>query len=311
MRPETRLRIAYVLVFVAPSLWAANYVVARSAVGVIEPHALAFFRWLVALLAMLPIAWPALRAHWPAWRREWRDLLVFGALGMWICGAFVYIGAKTTTGMNIGLIYAISPVLIAVASVLWLGDRLSPRQVLGLAVAIAGVSLIILKGSPGALLSLRFTPGDLWIVAAASAWTIYSLMLQARPTVLDPFARLTAIVIAGLVVLTPFTIAEAIVLGPPRLDTKTLLLVVAAGLLPGFGAYQAYSFIQKQLGPARAGVVLYLGPPYATAATWLLLGEQPYWYHWAGTALLLPGIWLVTSGAAARHKKSPNREGSG
>jgi drug/metabolite transporter (DMT)-like permease len=295
MQLDARIRIAQLLVFVTPSLWAANYVIARLSVGVIEPHALAFFRWLVALLLMLPIAWLALRANWPAWRREWRDLLVFGALGMWICGAFVYIGARTTSGTNIGLIYAISPVLIAAASARWFGDRLSPRQKGGLAIAIAGVLLIILKGNPAALFELRFTPGDLWVVTAAGAWTVYSLMLQARPTALDPFARLTAIVMAGLLVLAPFTIAEALVLGPPHIDTHTALLVLAAGLLPGFGAYQAYSFMQKQLGPARTGLVLYLGPPYAAAATWMILGEQPYWYHWAGTALLLPGIWLATT----------------
>ena len=295
MSPNSTLRLAQALIFVTPALWAANYVVARLAVGVIEPHALAFFRWAVAFLAMLPIAWPALRANWPAWRREWPDLLLFGALGMWICGAFVYIAAKSTTGTNIGLIYAISPVLIAAASARWFGDRLSRRQLAGLVVALAGVLLIILQGDPSALLGLRFTPGDLWAAAAASAWTIYSILLQARPTVLDPFARLTVIVLGGLIVLVPFTLAEALILGPPRLTFDAVLLIVAAGLIPGFGAYQAYSFMQKALGPARTGLVLYLGPPYAAAVTWLILGEQPSWYHWAGTALLLPGIWLATS----------------
>jgi len=295
MTPDNRLRLAHILLFVAPALWAANYVVARSAVGVIEPHALAFFRWLIAFLLMLPIAWPALRRQWPEWRREWRDLLVCGAFGMWICGAFVYIGAQTTSGTNIGLIYAVSPVLIAAASARWFGDRLSGRQTAGLAVAVAGVMMIILKGSPAALLALRFTPGDLWVVAAASSWTIYSILLRARPTVLDPFARLTAIVGAGILVLVPFTIWEAAVLGRPSFDTTTVVLVLAAALLPGFGAYQAYSFMQKELGPARTGLVLYLGPPYAAAAAWLMLGETPAWYHWAGTALLLPGIWLATA----------------
>lgn len=311
MSPNASIRLAQALIFVTPALWAANYVVARLAVGVIEPHALAFFRWTVAFLVMLPIAWPALRTHWPAWRGEWRDLLVFGALGMWICGAFVYIAAKSTTGTNIGLLYAISPVLIAAASARWFGDRLGRRQVAGLVVALTGVLLILLQGDPTALLDLRFTPGDLWAVAAASAWTVYSILLQARPTVLDPFARLTTIVLGGIVVLVPFTVVEAIVLGPPRLSLDTVLLIVAAALLPGFGAYQAYSYMQKVLGPARTGLVLYLGPPYAAAVTWLALGEQPDWYHWVGTALLLPGIWLATSipkQHASARRKTPDRE---
>ncbi|MFA7665039.1 MAG: DMT family transporter [Burkholderiaceae bacterium] len=296
MNPDNRLRIARILLLVTPALWAVNYIVARLAVGVIEPHALAFLRWLIAFVLMLPMAWPALRAQWPAWRREWPDLLVLGALGMWICGAFVYIAGKSTTGTNIGLLYAISPVLIAAASARWFGDRLAGAQKAGVAIALTGVMLILLEGDPRALLALRFTPGDLWALTAALSWTVYSLLLQARPSVLDPFARLTVIVLGGLVVLPPFTIGEALLLGPPTLNLATVLLCLAAGLLPGFGAYQAYSFMQKALGPARTGLVLYIGPPYAAAAAWLFLGEQPHWYHWAGTALLLPGIWLATGG---------------
>lgn len=301
MSQPSNLKIAQILVFITPALWAANYVVARLSVGVIEPHTLAFLRWAVAFLAMLPLAWPALRTHWPAWRREWPDLLVLGALGMWICGAFVYIAARSTTGTNIGLIYAMSPVLIAVASARWFGDRLAKRQVAGLVLALGGLLLILLKGDPAALLALRFTPGDLWAVAAAGAWTVYSLLLQARPTVLDPFARLTAIVLAGVLILLPLALVETVITGPPRFDAATAGLVIAAALIPGFAAYQAYSFMQKHLGPARAGLVLYLGPPYAAAITWLLLGEQPSWYHWVGTALLLPGMWLAT---AARRRNA-------
>ncbi len=300
MSPDRRLRLAYLLLYVTPALWAANYIVARAAVGTIEPHTLAFFRWLIAWLLMLPLAWPALREHWPAWRREWRDMLVLGALGMWICGAFVYIGAKTTSATNMGLIYAISPVLIAVASSRWFGERLSPRQKAGLAVAVAGVLLIILKGSPRAILELRFTPGDLWVLVSATSWTVYSILLVARPSVLAPFARLTVIVFAGVIVLLPFTVWEAVVFGPPSFDARSVGLILIVALLPGFGAYQAYSFMQKEIGAARTGLVLYLGPPYAAGAAWLLLGEAPLWYHWVGTALLLPGIWLATKPAGAR-----------
>jgi drug/metabolite transporter (DMT)-like permease len=289
-----RLQVARLLIFVTPALWATNYIIARAAVDVVHPHALAFFRWLIAMLLMLPLAWPALRSRWPTWRGEWRDLFVLGALGMWICGAFVYIGAHTSSGTNMGLIYAISPVLIAAASAKLFGDRLSGRQKAGLGLAVAGVLLIVLKGSPATLFALGFAPGDLWVLAGALSWTAYSLLLQARPTVLDPFARLTVISAAGLLVLLPFTVVEAVLYGPPSFDPRSIGLMVAAALLPGFGAYQAYSFMQRELGPARTGLVLYLGPPYAAALSWLLLGEAPYWYHWVGTALLLPGIWLAT-----------------
>ncbi len=294
MLPATRQRLARALLFVTPALWSANYVVARSAIGVVEPHMLAFLRWLIAFGLMLPLAWPALRAHWPHWRREWKDLLVLGALGMWICGAFVYVGAQTTPATNIGLIYAICPVLIAAASALLFGDRLGASASAGVALALAGVLFVLAKGSPANLLAVQFTVGDLWIVAAAGSWTVYSILLRRRPSVLDPFARLTVITLGGLAVLLPLTILEAAVAGVPEVSLRVLFLAAVVALLPGFGAYQAYSFMQRELGPARTGLVLYLGPLYAALVAWWLLGEVPQWYHAASAALILPGIWLAT-----------------
>ncbi|MEZ5738702.1 MAG: DMT family transporter [Burkholderiaceae bacterium] len=289
----TRRQFAYCLIFIAPAFWSANYLVARLAPGVIEPHLLAFLRWLFAFLLMLPIALRELLRQWPGWRREWRDLLVLGGLGMWVCGAFVYIGGRTTTAANIGLLYALAPVMIAAASARLFGDRLTRLQIAGVVLAAAGMVAIILKGSIANLLAVRFTAGDLWVITAVVCWTIYSLLLRRQPSVLGPFARLTAIALGGLIVLLPFTAAEIALTGLPTDWPRALSLALLAALLPGFGAYQAYSFMQRELGPSRTGLVLYLGPLYSAGVGWLFLAEMPAWYHAAGGMLILPGIWLA------------------
>lgn len=294
MTGSRRQRLAHILLFVTPGLWSANYIVARAAPGVVEPHMLAFWRWLLALALMLPMAWPALRRQWPAWRHEWKDALLLGALGMWICGAFVYIGGRTTAATNIGLIYAICPVLIAGASAVLFGERFGRLQTAGVALALAGMLLVVAKGSPANLLAVRFTAGDLWIVTAATSWAAYSVLLRLRPSVLDPFARLAVITLGGLVVLLPLTIAEAAISGIPEISLRAFGLALLAALLPGFGAYQAYSFMQRELGAARTGLVMYLGPLYAALTAWWLLDEVPRWYHLAAALLILPGIWLAT-----------------
>nr|MBP8310221.1 EamA family transporter [Burkholderiaceae bacterium] len=58
--------------------------------------------------------------------------------------------------------------------------------------------------------------------------------------------------------------------------------------------YQAYSFMQRELGPARTGIVLYLGPIWSALVAWALLGEQPQGFHLAGALLILPGVYLAT-----------------
>jgi drug/metabolite transporter (DMT)-like permease len=84
-------RLAYALLLLVPGLWSANMIVARWAAGWFPPHALAFWRWVIALLPMLLLCGAVLWRRRAELRREWKDLLLLGALGMWVCGAFVYI----------------------------------------------------------------------------------------------------------------------------------------------------------------------------------------------------------------------------
>ncbi len=297
---NARTRFAYLLIVLAPAMWSVNYLVARLSNGVIEPHLLALLRWSLAVGLMLPFAYSELKDKWPQWRHEWRDLLVFGALGMWICGAFVYIGGKTTEAINIGLLYALAPVMIAVASAKMFDDRLRGLQVLGALLALTGSLVIIAKGHLQNILDVRFVVGDLWVLVAVCCWTVYSVLLRKRETVLGPFARLTAITLGGVLVLIPFTIVESVVVGLPVDWPYALFLAVLVAVFPGFGAYQAYSFMQSVLGPAKTGLVLYLGPLYAAIMAWLFLGEQPQWFHALGAAFLLPGMFLATRAAAKK-----------
>jgi drug/metabolite transporter (DMT)-like permease len=285
-------RLAQALVFVTPALWSVNYLVARWAPEFIAPHALALGRWSLAALLLALVCRDELRAKRAAIRAEAAQLLVLGALGMWVCGAFVYIGGRTTTAVNIGLLYATSPVLIALASALWLRERLGPTQWLGVAMALGGMLHILLKGQWQALAHWRVNPGDAWIAVAVVCWAGYSLLLRAWPSSFGPTARLTLIACGGVVVLLPLTLLEAW-LGPPtRIAWQTLALVLAAALIPGAGAYAAYSYMQRKLGAARVAMVLYLSPLYAAVIGWAVLGETLGAVHAIGALLILPGIWL-------------------
>jgi len=106
------------LLFITPLLWSVNYLVGRMAPGVIAPHMLALLRWSLAGLVLLAFAWPELLAKRTALLKNAWHYLVFGALGMWVCGAWVYIGARSTSATNIALIYALSPVLLGYHAIL-------------------------------------------------------------------------------------------------------------------------------------------------------------------------------------------------
>lgn len=294
MPTTSRHRLALILIFVTPALWAINSLVARWAPGVVEPHVLATMRWLMASLLFALGTHAELWAHRRQILADWRHYLVLGALGMWICGAWVYIGARTTVAANIGLLYAISPVLTVLIAALWLGERFRPRQAWGMALALTGVLHVVLKGQWGALASVQFVPGDGWILAASLSWTVYALLLKRWPSPLGAGARLAVISLAGTLVNLPFALWEIAHSELPALSAQGFQLALIAAVIPGFGAYLAYLVMQRELGPARVSVVLYLSPVYTAVMGWLVLGEALHAYHAWGLALVLPGIYLVT-----------------
>lgn len=292
-RPESRQRLALVLIWLTPALWAINYIVARRAPGVVEPHMLALGRWVIAgaLLAFMARAelWRERRAI----AAVWPQYLVLGTLGMLVCGAWVYIGAKTTVAMNIALIYSASPVLIALGAVVWLGERFNLRQMLGVGVAMAGVMHVIVKGQWAALSGVQWVAGDGWIVLAMVSWALFALLQKKWVSSLSATARLAAICAGGVVVLLPFALWEMSLDSTPAWTWHATVLTLVAALLPGLGAYWLYGWSQKILGASRVAVTLYLGPLYAAVAAWGVLNEPMGWHHLVGAALILPGVFLV------------------
>ena len=287
--------LAYALLLVAPAMMASNVVIGRAAAEVMPPVGLAFWRWMLALVLLMPLAGTGLWRHRATLRREWRAIAVLGALGMGVCGSFVYIGLSTTTATNAGLIYAASPALILAIGALFSGDRVRPRQVAGIALAVVGVAVILTRGRPEALLAFDFTLGDLWVLGATISWAAYSVLLKRHSVSLPTFVLFAAITAAGVLCLAPFYAWETLA-GNPVVWTRDALLSVAGVAI--FASVLAYSGYQKGValvGPARAGPFMYLMPVYAALLAVLLLDETLHAFHAAGFALILSGVALASA----------------
>ena len=285
---------ARLLLWVVPLLWSSNYIIARLGTDLIAPHALALGRWALAALILLPWMGRGLWAQRDVLRREWKQLLVLGFFGMYICGAWVYLAGRTTTSTNIALIYAATPMAIVAAGALVLHERLSRAQWAGVALALLGLLFVIAKGDPVRLLGVQFVAGDGWITAAAASWVVYSVLLKRWRSALGPGERLVATILGGLLVLVPTTLLESLLTPTPPVSWAAAALVVLAAVLPGVLSYGAYSYLQRELGASRTAMMLYLAPVYGALLAWLVLGEMPGWYHVVGAAMILPSIWLAS-----------------
>ena len=298
MRPEQRLLWAQVLVWFIPALWAVNYFCARLAPGVVDPHILALGRWAIAGLILGGLARHEIwQARHEIWSDRWQ-YLALGTLGMLICGAWVYWGAQTTSAMNIALIYAAAPVLIAWGSAIWLDERMRPRQMFGVALALAGVVHVVVKGNWVALTQMQWSMGDVLIMAATLSWAAYALLQKKWVCTLSSTARLACICAGGVITLLPFALWESLQPQAPQWTWYATALLLAVALVPGIGAYWIYAWAQKTLGPSRTSMTLYLGPLWGALVSWGLLGESLGWHHAVGSLLILPGVALVVQPSA-------------
>lgn len=271
-----------------------NYVLARTAPGIISPHVLALGRWFLAGLILAFIARHELWRERTSTLKAWPQYLVLGFLGMLICGAWVYWGGETTTALNIALIYAAAPVLITLGAVMGLKESFSFKQGLGVLIALVGVLHVVVKGQWVALSQVIWVMGDGLIVIAMMAWAAYALLLKKWQSPLSSTARLAATCMGGSIVLLPFALFEWFATPHATWSNEATTMVIIAAIFPGVGAYWAYNFCQKNLGASRVATTLYLGPLYGGLVGWLVLNEGIGWHHAVGAALILPGIYLAS-----------------
>ncbi|MBK1722942.1 DMT family transporter [Thiocystis violacea] len=288
---------SWLFALLPPLFWAGNVVLGRALHAELPPLALAFWRWLLALMILLPFAARTLRGQWPILRRSWPILSLLALLGVSGYNTFLYVGLQTTTATNAVLLTSTIPVLILGLSFLMLRQGIGRSHVLGILLSLLGVVVIMTQGATARLFHLVLAPGDLWILAAAAMWALYSVCLRWRPPDLSPLAFLAAIMILGLIPLLPLYLWE---LSQGRRLDPDLLNLAAIGyvaLFPSVIAYIAWNRAVAVLGANRTGLFIHLIPVFGALLAMLLLGERLFWFHALGSGLIVAGIWLT----ARRH----------
>ena len=278
-----------------PLLFSSNIIFGRAAVEDVEPFTLAFLRWFLTDIILMPFVYPILKRHRDQLLKMTPQLALMGFLGMWICGAMVNLALKYTTATNGTLIYSASPVLIILIEWMYRGRKVGPREAAGVSLALAGVVVIVAKASLERLISLQFNLGDVLFIGSAISWSIYSVGLRSeRFMPLQTFPLFALIASAGAVLLAPFAIIEATLLWtfPDTLSAWTNIagIVVLASLL----AFSSYQYGVKTIGPSLTGIFMYLMPVYGVGMAIVFLGETLANFHIWGILLVLSGVVLAT-----------------
>ena len=272
---------------------ASNLVVARGGVEFVPPISLAFWRWTVVFIILLPFTIMSLKKNYKIIVKEYKKLFFLGSMGCGVCGAFPFLAGETTTVTNMGIIYTSSPIFIILISSLFFGEKINILKIIGLISCLTGVFAIIIKGDLNLLINLKFTIGDLWMLAASIGWALYSIYLFYWKTELQIFQRFVLIAFFGAVSLFPFYIIEEFIFQRTIFDLNFFFWVIFAAISPGIIAFILYSKAQEKLGASLTGFTLYVFTVYAAIYGYFLFDEKLEFFHYIGTILVFFGVYLA------------------
>lgn len=278
---------------VAVLVWGASFAGTKLALIDVSPATVVWLRFAIGVVVLGIMAW---------WRRELRlltgreivVLMLLGLQGITLHQWMQSTALITTHASTGGWIAASTPAFIAVVGILILRERLDWTGWLGIALAAAGVLMVITRGDLRSLGAGRFgEPGDLLMLLSAPNWAFFSVFsrraLRARSASLAVFY----IMLFGWLGSSIHFFAAS---GIGQLAALSVRGWLAVGFLGVFCSGLAYVFWYDALSrlPAwQVGAFLYLEPIAALATGVFFLGERIGVATILGGAIILFGIWLI------------------
>jgi drug/metabolite transporter (DMT)-like permease len=296
---QTPLTVAYLMLVCCTLMWGSNHVVARGINETVPFEALSFWRWIVAICLLLPFCVKYLKRDLKIMAQHKMSMFLIGFTGVFLFSVVIYLAAYNTTAVNTGLLNATTPIWVLLFAALLTADKPRLGQWLGVLVAGAGTATIIAKGDPSVFARMDFVLGDVLAMMSAMVWAAYSMFLKRAPKGVHPLSLVFVSALIGLCFLTPLYVWALVVDGKPfftSLDPvwPDMIKIFYIGAGPAFLGYMFWNRGVSLVGPAKAGVFMYLIPVCSSGLAIAFLGEALHLYHLAGIVLIVSGIWLVT-----------------
>lgn len=292
---------AYFYLCITSLFWGANSVAGKLAVGHVSPMVLTTFRWIVALSIILILMLPQVKRDWPAIRRHWLQLLLYGALGFTAFNALLYTALGYTSAINAVIEQAGIPMLIFVFNFVLFRIQASIAQVLGFTVTLVGVLVTASHGEFSTLAELEFNFGDALMLGACIVYAAYTVSLRWKPEMhWQSFIAAPALgALLSAIPLFFWEVSRGAAIFP---DTTGWAIVLYAGIFPSLLSQVLYVRGVEMIGANRAGLFINAIPVFGTILSVALVGETMHMFHVVALLLVLGGIAIAEWGRPKEKK---------
>ncbi|MES2004277.1 MAG: DMT family transporter [Bacteroidota bacterium] len=282
------------LAVVATIIWSGNFIISRGVSKQIGPISLAFYRWFAASLIIAPFAWKKFVAEKEIIKTNWKYLFWVSLTGITLFNTCVYVAGHFTTAINMALIGTTSsPVFATILAALFLKDRPGIFRISGMIICIVGILLLISKGSWQTLASFHFSTGDLWVLAGALAFAMYSNLVRKKPTAISSINFLFVIFTGGTLMLFPFFITETLLSEPIHWNYSLFGVILYLGAGTSVTAFLCWNISIQKIGAGRTVLFGNLIPVFSVLEAVWLLGEEISTIHIISGITVIAGLVLA------------------
>ena len=281
--------MSFLFPLIAVIIWSINSIVSKLSADAIDPAAISFYRWLLALLVLTPFILPGVWRQRRQIKPHLGQLLLLGLLGMVMYQSLAYYAAHSVSALFMGIIGALIPLLTVLLSVVIL--RIAPTVgiLFGSIISFAGLVWLVSEGNLPLLLSHGLGKGELMMLAASASYALYGVLTKRWAIPLPIWQSLYMQIVFGVLLLLPgFLFAPDV-----TLNLHNIPLVAFAGLFASIIAPFLWIHGVQRLGASTTTIFMNLIPIFTALIAVLFLHEQLHSYHWIGGGLTLFGVILA------------------
>jgi drug/metabolite transporter (DMT)-like permease len=280
-------------------VWGANFSVQKAVFVALQPGGFLFLRYLVLPVASALLLCFLFGRHWPRMsRRDLLSLVRLGLIGHLLHVSLVTYGIHWSTPFSSAVILACGPIFTLII-LRWHGlETLVRAQVIGVAVAMAGVLVFLSDKLLGG--QWQASGGDLTLLIASACFAYYTV---ASKPLIQRHGGLLVMAYATLLGGVPVALINlpaGIAVEWSQVSGWVWAGALWASLVSAFIGWIVWGWVNAVRGVARTAPMMYLMPPVAGLVAWALTGEQYGGVKLAGAALTLAGVALAQFGASVR-----------
>lgn len=276
----------------AMSLAGSSVVVGKMLVATVPVFVAAFASLLVAFVCMMPLMIGRFDELRLLTGREWMYLFLQGLCGIVLFRVFTLYGLHMTGAVQAGIITGATPAVLAVLSLLLLGERISGRMAVGIVLAVLGCMVINVFAFGGGGENTLF--GSLLVGLAVVSEALFTIFRKRICRSVSATTNTAVLIFCSLLLLAVPAAMEFRVMSS-GFSLAAITAIVYYGVFATVVAYLLWTGAVGQVSGSIAGAATAAMPASSVILAVVVLGEPPHWQHLAGCLLIISGIF-VTSG---------------